>query len=321
MNGVQNEAQGARKEEHIRGVFSSQEVRVVGTGTTRRKSIHKVFWFVEQDAKGVIQVQPINSNYVPTGAKKPISMEELLEKYSPEPEFYIQSVFPKMRELSESVERGDQCREKGENFSAEFEYDNALKLDVENVRANFGIGLTYLSRGEADKADNIFERLVHLDAAFEEEHKHLFNDFGINLRKNKMYKQAVEYYSRALELSRVDENLHINMARALMEEKDFENCVQHLLEALKLSPGNETAIKFLSWMDGKGLVPPGLRSTVSALLSGEEDEFAVSAVSEPGPRLSLEADAPDPTAMLDDNLDDGLADKPLPDDLLAELDK
>ena len=130
MSEMQNDAPGAQKEKRMRGVFSSQEVRTVGTGTTRRKSIHKVFWFVEQDEKGTIMVQPINSNYVPTGAKKAVSMEELLEKYSPEPEFYVQSVFPKIRELKESVDQGDKCREKGENFSAEFAYGNALKLDA-----------------------------------------------------------------------------------------------------------------------------------------------------------------------------------------------
>ena len=273
----------------MRGVFSSQEVRVVGTGTTRRKSIHKVFWFVEQDEKGAIQVQPINTNYVPTGAKKTITMEELLEKYSPEPEFYVQSVFPKIRELNESVDRGDKCREKGENFSAEFAYDSALKLDEENVRANFGIGLTYLARGEVDKADNIFERLVHLDAAFEEEHKHLFNDFGMNLRKNKMYKQAEEYYARALELSKADENLHINLARTLLEGKDMEGCAKHLVEALRLAPGNETALKFLDWLEKKNLIPPDLRETVHA---AREGRFAPPPA-EAGAGLSLEADVPD----------------------------
>lgn len=269
MSGLQNELQhSGQKEERLRGVFSSQEVRMVGTGTTRRKSIHKVFWFVEQSEDGTIEVQPLNTNYVPTGSKKPISLEELLEKYSPEPEFYVQSVYPKIRELNESVEKGDDCREKGENFSAEHEYGNALTLDEENVRANFGIGLTYLARGQVDKADNIFERLVHLDAAFEEEHKHLFNDFGISLRKNKMYKQAEEYYSRALELSKGDENLHVNMARALLEEQDYTGCVEHLLEALKLAPGNDTAMKFLTWMDKRNLIPVNLRASVAASSSG-----------------------------------------------------
>ncbi len=289
MSETQNDAPGAQKEKRMRGVFSSQEVRVVGTGTTRRKSIHKVFWFVEQDEKGAIQVQPINTNYVPTGAKKTITMEELLEKYSPEPEFYVQSVFPKIRELNESVDRGDKCREKGENFSAEFAYDSALKLDEENVRANFGIGLTYLARGEVDKADNIFERLVHLDAAFEEEHKHLFNDFGMNLRKNKMYKQAEEYYARALELSKADENLHINLARTLLEGKDMEGCAKHLVEALRLAPGNETALKFLDWLEKKNLIPPDLRETVHA---AREGRFAPPPA-EAGAGLSLEADVPD----------------------------
>lgn len=275
QNAPQEAKQEAKPEapkhaDRIRGVFSSQEVRIVGTGTTKRRSIHKVFWFVNQNEKGVIQIQSLNTNYVPTGTPKPISKEELLEKYSPEPEFYIQSVFPKIREINESVSQGDQCREKGENFSAEFAYDKALKLDEENVRANFGIGLTYLARGETDKADNIFDRLVHLDAAFETQHKHLFNDFGINLRKNKMYKQAVEYYGRALELSPTDENLHINVARAKLEEKDIGGCVEHLLESLRLAPRNEMAVKFLSWLNQKKLVPPEFRAPVKATLAGKQ---------------------------------------------------
>ena len=269
--------------ERIRGVFSSQEVRKVGTGTTTRKTVQKVFWYVEEDSDGTIMVQPLNTNYVPTGLKRPVSMEELLEKYSPEPEFYVQSVFPRMREMDDALNNGDKFREKGEGFSAEYEYSNALKLDVENVRANFGIGLTYLARGETGKADNIFDRLVHLDAAFEEEHKHLFNDFGISLRKNKMYEQAVEYYSRALELTTADENLHINMARALLEKQDYPGCLEHLFAALRLSPENETVLKFLSWMDSNNLVPKESAAQVQAILAAHAPETP-EASAESGPQ-------------------------------------
>lgn len=250
----------------IRGVFSSQEVRKVGTGTTTRKTVSKIFWFVEQADDGNIFIQSLNTNYVPIGLPKTITMEELLSKYSPEPEFYIQSVFPKMQQLAESLNKGDESRAKGETFTAEFEYENALKLDEDNVRANFGIGLTYLSRGEAEKADNIFERLVQLDAAFEEQHKHLFNEFGINLRKNKMYDQAVEYYIRALELTTADENLHINMARAYLEKKNYEACIEQLFEALKLSPENTTVIQFLTWLDNKKFVPQNQQKQVTAVI-------------------------------------------------------
>ena len=253
------------REDKIRGVFSSQEVRKVGTGTTTRKTVQKTFWFVEQDPDGAIMLQALNSNFIPTGPKKIVSMDDLINSYSPEPEFYVQSVFPKMRELDMALNKGDDHREKGETFSAEHEYSIALKVDEENVRANFGIGLTYLARGEVDKADNIFNRLVNLEAAFEGEHKHLFNDFGINLRKNKMFKQSVEYYKRALLLSE-DDNLHVNIARALLEEQQYTQAVEHILSSLKLNPANETALKFLGWMDKRKLIPPDLAQGVSEIL-------------------------------------------------------
>jgi tetratricopeptide (TPR) repeat protein len=258
--------QHATREEHLRGIVSSQEIRKVGTGTTTRKTVQKTFWYAEQDADGAIMLQAINANFVPTGPKKLVSRDDLLANYSPEPEFYIQTVYPKMQELDKTIEKGDSHREKGETFSAEHEYSTALKVDEENVRANFGIGLTYLTRGEVDKADNIFGRLVRLDAAFTTEHKHLFNEFGINLRKNKMYTQAVDYYQRALTLSEFDDNLHVNIARALLEEQQHAQAVEHLLSALRLNPGNEAAVKFLGWMDKRKLIPSTLTADVSEIL-------------------------------------------------------
>jgi len=240
--------------DRIKGVFSTQEIRRVGTGTTQRKTVYKGFYFVEQGDNGIIECQPLNSHYVPSGQKRNITLEELVEKFAPEPEFYLNSVYPKMQELQRTIDSADVHRAKGETFAAEHEYSRALKVDDENVRANFGIGLTYLQRGENNKADDIFERLVKLDAAFEPEHKHMFNDFGINLRKARMYRQAVTYYSRALEMTTDDENLHINMARALFETKEIDGCVKHLLKALELIPKQEQATKFLLWLLEKKLV-------------------------------------------------------------------
>lgn len=238
----------------VKGVFSTQEIRKVGTGTTTRKTVQKTFWYVEQCGDEV-ECQPLNPNYVPSGPKRRISMDELIAKFSPEPEFYQMSVFPKMRKMQQSVAKGDAHREKGETFAAEHEYKQALKVDEENVRANFGIGLTYMERGELEKAENIFERLVKLEGAFEKEHKHLFNEFGISLRKSRMLNQAVEYYQRALQLSKEDENLHTNLARALLETKDINGCLDHLFKALELAPGHEISLKFLQWLVKKSLVP------------------------------------------------------------------
>ena len=253
--------------ERIKGVFSSQEVRKVGTGTTTRKTIQKAYWFVEENDDSSLLVQPLNANYIPSGPKRTVPRDEFLERFAPEPEFYMQTVYPKMREVNKTIARADRHRSRGESFSAEFEYNNALTVDEENVRANFGLGLTYLERGDNSKANDIFERLVKLDAAFEEEHKHLFNEFGINLRKNKMLDQSLEYYQRAMELSHKDENLFYNIARVYLEKKDFQKTVACLLKTVELNPELEAGLKFLHWMKEKNLVPKDQTEAVDTALA------------------------------------------------------
>ena len=243
-----------KTKERIKGVFSSQVLTKIGTGSTQRKSIQKSYFFVMELDDGTIEVQPLNLNYVPSGPKQVILIDEFLEKFSPEPEFYSITVMPKMRELEKTIARGDRHRKRGETFSAEMEYGNAVKVDEENVRANFGLGLTYLERGATDKAQDIFERLVKLEAAYEAEHKHLFNEFGINLRKNKMVDQALDYYARALELSENDENLCYNIARVHLERKDIPKTVEMLTKALEINPEMPEAIKFMDFLKSKGLV-------------------------------------------------------------------
>lgn len=294
-----NEEGSAQKEKvEIKGVFSTQEIRKVGTGTTTRKTVQKTFWYVEQRGDE-IECQPLNPNYVPSGPKRKISLDELFAKFSPEPEFYQMSVYPKMREMQKSVDKGDSHREKGETFAAEYEYSRALNVDEENVRANFGIGLTYLERGEGEKAQNIFERLVKLDGAFEAEHKHLFNEFGINLRKNKMLTQAVEYYQRALQLSERDENLHMNLARALLETRDMEGCLDHLFKALELAPGHEISLKFLAWLMKKNLVPAERQEMARQALEGQSGAPDAAATEGEVPAAPAEA-APEEAAPADD---------------------
>jgi len=252
----QDQALDQAKDERgrIKGVFSTKAVSKVGTGTTQRKTVKKNYFMVTEQDDGSVEVQVLNTNYVPSGKKRLIAKEELLQKFSPEPEFYTYTVYPKMRELQKTVARADRHRTRGETFSAEYEYKNALKVDEENIRANFGIGLTYLDRGEQEKADDIFQRLVKLEAAFENEHKHLFNDFGISLRKNGMLDQCLEYYQRALELCSDDEHLYLNIARVYWEKGETDLTVQNVKKALQINPDFQMGNKFLEFLKKKGLV-------------------------------------------------------------------
>lgn len=236
-------------DEPVSGVFSAEVMSTIGTGPTRRRVSHKVYMFVEDLGDGRVTVQPVNKNYVPSGKKTVLTREKLLKDYLPEPSVFMHNVSPAMRALEAAADRGDGHRERGELFSAEFEYKNALRVDEEHVRATFGLGLTYLRRDETRSAEAVFKRIVSLESAFEERHKHLFNEFGIQLRRRGLLAQAMEYFGRAVQLTGSDENLFFNLARAAFESGRLREAREHAGKALALNPGLDEARRLAAAVD------------------------------------------------------------------------
>ncbi|WP_034642282.1 tetratricopeptide repeat protein, partial [Desulfovibrio inopinatus] len=225
----------------VRGVYSSESMSSVGFGTTRRRVKQMFFIFVEEQAGEIIEYQLLNSNFVPSGQKKKITRQELFKNFVPEPSLFLNTVKPLMRRVNESISLADGHREQGRLFSAEFEYKNVLRIDEEHIRATFGLGLTYFEQGERHNADLIFRRLAGLDGAFMPEHKHLFNEFGIQMRKNKMYDQALRYYGKAIRLCKTDENLFYNMARVLLERGRPSKALHFVERSLAVNPDLEAS--------------------------------------------------------------------------------
>ncbi|TIH16475.1 tetratricopeptide repeat protein [Marinifilum sp. JC120] len=235
----------------IKGTFSTKLIQEIGTGTTKRKVIQSFLYFAEEKDNGEVGLRVLNENNVPTGEEQIISKEELLESFTPEVELYTTTVFPAIQKLNKSLAKADRQRKEGNTFTAEMEYGKALNIDEDNIRANFGIGLCYLDRNEADKATDIFSRLIDLDAAFESEHKHLFNDFGISLRKNKMFDKAVNFYSRAVGLTDDDENLYFNIARCQYEKGDRKEALENAEKCLEINPKSTPAAKLKNYLKKK----------------------------------------------------------------------
>lgn len=220
----------------IRGVFSTQAKARIGFGATRKNTAQTVYMYVEEQEDGRFCIQPLNNHHVPTGEKQTITREELLEQYLPEPEVYTKRFLPAVRELEKTVARGERHFENNELFSAEYEFKNALRIDEENIRATFGLGLTYLERGEKDKGELVFKRLGHIEGAFDESHKHLFNEFGILLRKQGLLDQALMHYNRAFRLCKTDEHLLYNMGRVLHLKGRYKAGIWVVQRALQLNP-------------------------------------------------------------------------------------
>ncbi|TVM19349.1 Tfp pilus assembly protein PilF [Oceanidesulfovibrio indonesiensis] len=239
----------------IRGVFSTQAKARVGFGATRKNTAQTVYMYVDEQDDGRFSIQALNSSFVPTGDSQFITREELLKQYLPEPDVYMKRYLPAMKELEEAVSRGEEHLENKELFSAEYEFKNALRIDEENIRATFGLGLTYLERGEKDKGALVFKRLGNIDGAFEESHKHLFNEFGIMLRKQGLLDQAMQHYSRAFRLCKSDEHLLYNMSRVLYEKHRHKAALWVLNRAMQLNPSFEEGQELLDVLQKKNAKP------------------------------------------------------------------
>jgi len=231
------------------------EMLKIGTGTTTRKHVSKTYWFVEGLPDDFFSVRKINSHHVPAGEAKTISLKQLMDKFIPEIEFYEENTIPSMEQLEEFLDEGELHREEGQLYSAESSFNKALGLDEKNVRALFNLGLIYLELKDMSKAKDMMGDLLNVKSAFSGKNQHLFNEFGISLRKSRLFDEANAYYSHALKYAENDEHLYYNIARAHYECSNWEACIASIKMALAINPELEIAHNLVSVIQTLGNRP------------------------------------------------------------------
>lgn len=224
---------------------SDKEQGRLGIGGTAKTADRQIYYFAERTADGALYVQPLNANFVPAGDKTPLDAEKFLDRYKPEPLVFYNKVKPAMDSLKQSVDKAEKHLAENRLDRAEKEFKQALAVDNENIKAIFGLGITYLTGGKLEEAGDIFKEIMALDLAFNTEHTHLFNEFGIRMRKAGMLGKALEYYSKALRLNQRDEHLHFNAARIHYDAKDYAKAAGSLRDALAIAPGFAEAARML----------------------------------------------------------------------------
>ncbi|CCO22395.1 tetratricopeptide repeat protein [Maridesulfovibrio hydrothermalis] len=222
-------------------------VTVVSLRSEADKKGKKYFLAQKLDG-GFFELQELNEKKVPSGSSKNVTTDDFATEYTLELDYWHQEVRPSMDRLNRTLERGEVHREHGELYSAEMEYADALEVDEGNVRATFGLGQTYFEKGDVEKAQEVFSKVLQMKTAFAAKHKHMFNDFGISMRKNGLYREALQYYNRGIDLDSDDENLFFNIARTHYEAGDWENCFRYLTLCLEKNRGVEEARKFCNYL-------------------------------------------------------------------------
>lgn len=110
-----------------------------------------------------------------------------------------------------------------------------------SLRAEFAMNIMRLRRGDKDDAVREFQRMVDTSDGIVPAHKHMFTDFGVDLRKSRLNDLALSSFQRALDLSPNDSHAMFNVARALYELGQYDEAGQYLDRALAVEPDLDCA--------------------------------------------------------------------------------
>lgn len=222
-------------EEIQKGIYSKITKLSLGVGYTAKDQETKNYFLAEQDGD-IIQVKHLDMDGKPLNFIEQIETEEFNKDYSPEPDFYEKLKSLDEIQMDRYIDKAAEHYNNKEYNSAEYEYNQALQLDEDDVRANFGVGKVYLATGELEKASAVFLKVSKVEAVFEEGNKHIFNELGMELRRMKLFKEAITFYNRALSFIKNDENLYYNIGRACYEGRYLKPAVKNLRKALEINP-------------------------------------------------------------------------------------
>lgn len=226
-------------------IYLRREEIPLGCGTTAKYEVVEDYYQVTEVDENHVEIRLLDFTDQPVGKGVVISKNEL-KNYTPCPDYFKQKKKPRDLLVEEHVLSGDRHFEKKEFYSAEYEYNQALSLDQHHLRAYLGKGKTLYARGEKEAAKKIFTLLSQLETLFDKENKHIFNEFGIELRKKGMFDEAISNYLRAISIDPEDEVLYYNLGRAYYEEGKPEEALVQLEQALTLNPDFKEAQEFLS---------------------------------------------------------------------------
>ncbi len=146
-----------------------------------------------------------------------------------------------------------------------------------------------------------FKAPLEVKADWLPEYKHMFSQLAVRLRKLKLYRRAIDYHSRALELAPGDYHIYFNMACVHYALGDIKNTVYWLNQILAVAPDMELARRFLEYVSEHEASPEadsgsaasavlekdGLAATAEApASSGRPAASGITRVSDPSPRVS-----------------------------------
>ncbi len=229
------------KPEGERLVYVQRTVMTLGTGGTSRNATSENFYEAFPQEDGTVKLVLLDINDQHSVLTEIVDPDELAREYEPVPGYFEKKESAKQKEIAKKLATGKQHLKREEYYSAEFEFDGVIDLDERNLEAHVAKSEALLAQGDVEAARVTLEKVSEFEELYDKDNKHIFNSFGMNLRRGGFYDKAVESYAKALRMDPTDENLFYNIGRASYDKKDHEKALLFLRKCLELNPRHQDA--------------------------------------------------------------------------------
>lgn len=209
------------------GVYSQNQGSYVGRA-------RKTFYFIWELPDKSYVIQELDPALTATGPQRRITNARLKANFRPEPSILAAPVTsPEPRDF---IQPGpEKATELTDGTLARLERARKAKQVETDLRNNFARALSSLNRPRDRKGAIVaLEQLARTKKDILPEHKHMFRDFGVSLRKKSLHDIAAICAQRVLELAPNDDHAHFNMARLMLLLGMYDEAVAHLKAAMKL---------------------------------------------------------------------------------------
>lgn len=227
-----------------------------------RGQLQKRMHFVWAEDSGKYRVQALDGAFQPVGSKKLLGPVEFKKNYTHEPSILAVPVSTGVpwRNIAEKKSEhlpqpptvpgltGDEAPTSSTPEPPQMDAA-AIKQTEQYLRDFFTKTLKRVRFSkERSAALTSLKTVIEVEEGIVQEHKFMFADFGVALRKNDLLELALACCKRVLDLSPDDDHAHFNIARVFLEMNHLDDAEQHILSAQSLNPGETVYQKMLDHM-------------------------------------------------------------------------
>lgn len=153
-------------------------------------------------------------------------------RYDEARKYYEQAAALDPDDLDILFELGHTYTQMGNPEMAMEYYEKILEKKSDHIRANFFVSEFYAEKGQTEEREKYLARLLKIRPFLPEE----YNLKGLALYKQGDWESATWNFKMAIDMQRMYDSAHYNLANAYVQLKDYANAKIHFAEALRINP-------------------------------------------------------------------------------------